>query len=133
MRIRQTCDPDASTSRPAATKVVTEAPHMHLPSILPPQVAQQIRNAQQKAALSGNLSFHPQALLSVPPNHCALLAPKAWASFILGSMLCAGDSADHALFHFLFMSFSAVCEHLHLHRELEPSWTARYYHSLVLV
>lgn len=44
---------DASTSRPAATKVVTEAPQMHLPSILPPQVAQQIRNAQQKAALSG--------------------------------------------------------------------------------
>jgi len=26
---------------------------MHLPSILPPQVAQQIRSAQQKAALSG--------------------------------------------------------------------------------
>lgn len=44
---------DAGPSKPAAQKVVTEAPHMHLPSILPPQVAQQIRSAQQKAALSG--------------------------------------------------------------------------------
>ena len=43
----------AEPSRPAANKVVTEAPTMHLPSVLPPQVAQQIRSAQQKAALSG--------------------------------------------------------------------------------
>ena len=50
----------AGPSKPVAQKVVTEAPHMHLPSILPPQVAEQIRSAQQKAALSGEAPpLHP--------------------------------------------------------------------------
>ncbi len=57
-------------------KVVTEAPHMHLPSILPPQVAQQIRSAQQKAALSGATLLSPIAVFapmmisffSLPPH-----------------------------------------------------------------
>lgn len=43
----------SSSKKVVAQKATTEAPHMHLPSILPPQVAEQIRNAQQKAALSG--------------------------------------------------------------------------------
>ncbi len=33
--------------------ITTQAPSLQLPSILPPQVAQQIRTAQQKAALLG--------------------------------------------------------------------------------
>ena len=49
---------DAGPSRSIAQKVVTEAPNMHLPSILPPQVAEQIRSAQQKAALTGNFLIY---------------------------------------------------------------------------
>ncbi|KAK9812102.1 hypothetical protein WJX73_006622 [Symbiochloris irregularis] len=51
---QQTTEPSSSagpSSRPQA--VTTTAPQILLPSILPPQVASQIRAAQQKAALSG--------------------------------------------------------------------------------
>ena len=41
----------ASPSAPVA--VITAAPEVRVPSVLPPQVAQQIRIAQQRAALTG--------------------------------------------------------------------------------
>lgn len=40
-----------STSAPVAA--ITSAPEVRVPSVLPPQVAQQIRIAQQRAALAG--------------------------------------------------------------------------------
>ncbi|KAK9812726.1 hypothetical protein WJX72_002696 [[Myrmecia] bisecta] len=60
-----------STSAPAAP-VIEQAPSLQLPSVLPPQVAEQIRSAQQKAALKGQ-------------------APAAWA---IGARCQAVYSAD---------------------------------------
>lgn len=44
--------PQSVQPRPRGN-ITTQAPSLQLPSILPPQVAQQIRSAQQKAALQG--------------------------------------------------------------------------------
>lgn len=63
--------PVASTSA-AGASVITSAPALQLPSVLPPQVAHQIRTAQQRAALLGQ-------------------APPAWA---IGSKCQAVYSAD---------------------------------------
>jgi len=43
--------PAPATAGPVAA--VTQAPEVRLPSVLPPQVAEQIRAARQRAALAG--------------------------------------------------------------------------------
>lgn len=55
---------------------ITTAPQLSLPSILPPQVAFQIRAAQQKAALNGQ-------------------APGAWAIGARCQALYSGDGEQH--------------------------------------
>ena len=51
---------------------ITQAPEVRLPSVLPPQVAQQIKDAQQRAALAGQ-------------------APPAWAIGALCQAIYSGD------------------------------------------
>lgn len=51
---------------------ITSAPELRLPTVLPPQVAQQIREAQQRAALAGQ-------------------APPAWAISAKVQALYSGD------------------------------------------
>lgn len=62
-------------SAPAApVAAITEAPEVRLPSVLPPHVAQQIRGAQQRAALQGQgpaawaIGAEVQARYSVDDN-----------------------------------------------------------------
>ncbi len=63
----------AAPSAPAApVAAITEAPEVRVPSVLPPHVAQQIRAAQQRAALQGQ-------------------GPAAWA---IGAKVQAQYSAD---------------------------------------
>eukprot|EP00891_Asterochloris_glomerata_P007220 jgi/Astpho2/7220/fgenesh1_pg.00113_%23_47_t len=64
--------PGAMGGQPAAAPVQVAPPNLQIPSILPPQVAEQIRAAQQKAALSGQ-------------------APAAWAIGARCEALYAGD------------------------------------------
>jgi hypothetical protein len=53
--------PAAAPSAAPSGAVVTTAQLPNIPSILPPQVAQQIRAAQQKAALSGQVGMRCSA------------------------------------------------------------------------
>ena len=62
--------PAPAPSGPVAA--VTEAPEVRVPSVLPPQVADQIRSAQQRAALAGQ-------------------APAAWAIGAKVQALYSGD------------------------------------------
>lgn len=71
--------PDAgvsTSSAPRPVAAITTAPQLSLPSILPPQVAFQIRAAQQKAALNGQ-------------------APGAWAIGARCQALYSGDGEQH--------------------------------------
>lgn len=64
--------PRAAAGQAQPVAAITAAPDLRIPSVLPPQVAQQIRHAQQRAALSGQ-------------------APPAWA---IGAPCQAVYSAD---------------------------------------
>jgi survival of motor neuron-related-splicing factor 30 len=65
-----TVPPQPSTRVPIAA--ITEAPELRVPSVLPPQVAHQIRQAQSRAAIAGQ-------------------APPAWA---IGAAVEARYSGD---------------------------------------
>lgn len=62
----------AAVPPPLGAAAITQAPEVRLPSVLPPQVAQQIKDAQQRAALAGQ-------------------APAAWAIGALCQAVYSGD------------------------------------------